>query len=190
MDDQAYFRELFERNYPAVARYAHNRGHRGPDAEDLIAATFEVAWRRLELVPAGEEATPWLLGLARNHSRNADRRSRSRRRLIDSLTEPDEVLRTGGVEERVIARDQLLAALTALKETDRELILLVAWDGLDPAQAGHVMGLRPGAARSRLHRARNRLAVLLGRQAGQATSRRSTAASCVTTPQTKQESAK
>jgi RNA polymerase sigma-70 factor, ECF subfamily len=158
MRDEARFRRLFAETYPVVVRYAYNHGFRGPDAEDLVSATFEVAWRRLDDVPDGEQATPWLLAVARNLSRNAGRRARRQRGLVDPVAEPEEVAASGGVAEGVAAREQLLGALAALKEIDRELILLVARDGLDPAQAGAVLGLRSGATRSRLHRARNQLA--------------------------------
>ena len=75
MTREARFRALFDEHYPAVARYVLSRGHQAADADDLIAATFEVAWRRLEKMPAGREALAWLLTVARNHSRNARRRS-------------------------------------------------------------------------------------------------------------------
>lgn len=176
MDDERQFRELFDRNYMAVVRYAYNRGYHGPEAEDLVAATFEVAWRRLSRIPDGERATPWLLTVARNLSRNIDRRARREQALVDPLVMPENVPALGGVDDGVVAREQLLSALAAMKEIDRELILLVAWDGLDPAQAGAVLGLRAGAARSRLHRARHQLAVLLGSATGQTGSRHATAA--------------
>jgi RNA polymerase sigma-70 factor (ECF subfamily) len=187
LTDEIRFRALFDRTYPAVVRYAYNRGHRGPDAEDLVAATFEVAWRRLENVPDGEEATPWLLAVERNLSRNAGRRARRDRTVVEPYSEPEDVATSAAVEDGVAAREQLLGALAALKQIDRELILLVAWDGLDPAHAGEVLGLRAGAARSRLHRARNQLAALLGSAAGRAGSRRPAAAGCSSAPETKQE---
>jgi RNA polymerase sigma-70 factor, ECF subfamily len=171
MRDEARFRGLFDRSYPSVVRYAYNRGHRGPDAEDLVSATFEVAWRRVDDVPDGDQTIPWLLTVACNLSRNADRQARRQRVVVDPLAEPEDVAALGAVADRVAEREQLLGALAALKEIDRELVLLVAWDGLNPAQAGAVLGLRSGAARSRLHRARNQLAGLLGVAA---TSRRPT----------------
>lgn len=170
---EARFRAWFDQSYPLLVRYAYNRGYRGPDAEDLVSAIFEVAWRRLDDAPDGEQATPWLLTVAHNLVRDADRQARRQGMLIDPLAEPEDVAALGAVADRVVQREQLLGALTALKEIDRELILLVAWDGLDPAHAGEVLGLRPGAARSRLHRTRNQLAGLLGVAA---TSRRPTVA--------------
>lgn len=162
MSDETRFRGLFEQTYPAVVRYAYNRGYRGADAEDLVAATFEVAWRRLAAVPEGEHTLPWLLAVSRNLSRNDSRRARRERRLMEPSIEPDEVATVGDLAERVEARQELLRALGALKEIDRELILLVARDGLDTARAGEVLSLKPAAARTRLHRARNQLAGLLG----------------------------
>ena len=53
-------------------------------------------------------------------------------------------------------RTALRAALNALSPGERELLLLVAWEGLTPAEAGLALGLSPEAARSRLHRARKR----------------------------------
>ena len=123
-------------------------------------------------MPDGEDATPWLLVVVRNLSRNAGRRARRHGVLIEPWAEPEHVVGLGGLEDSVAAREQLLGRWRRLKEIDRELILLVAWDGLEPAQAGEVLGLRAGAARSRLHRARNQLAGLLGAAAGVAAANR------------------
>lgn len=48
-------------------------------------------------------------------------------------------------------------ALARLSDDDRELLMLVAWEGLDSAQLGFVLNCSPTAARIRLHRARSRL---------------------------------
>ena len=160
MNRDAEFRSLFLETYPVVARYVLARGYQTADADDLIAGTFEVAWRRLEAVPTDREAVPWLLAVARNLSRNAYRRSRRELAMLDRLAASEPVW----AEMRVGDRgdwDAVRTALAALKPLDRELILLVAWDELTPSEAGQVLGLRPVAARSRLHRARQRLAGLI-----------------------------
>lgn len=66
MNAEIRFREMFNDSDPAIAQYARQRGHQQADANDLVAATFEIAWRRLDKVSAGEEALPWLLTVARN----------------------------------------------------------------------------------------------------------------------------
>src|SRR5450755_2796451 len=48
MSRETEFRTLFSNHYPAVAKYVLARGYQAADADDLIAGTFEVAWRRLE----------------------------------------------------------------------------------------------------------------------------------------------
>jgi RNA polymerase sigma factor (sigma-70 family) len=52
-------------------------------------------------------------------------------------------------------------ALDALAPEDRELVTLIAWEGLTPAQAAAVVGLSAGTARVRLHRARTKLRAAL-----------------------------
>jgi RNA polymerase sigma-70 factor (ECF subfamily) len=53
--------------------------------------------------------------------------------------------------------DAILAALATLLPDDRELLLLVGWEELSPAQAAKVLEISAVAARGRLHRARRRL---------------------------------
>jgi DNA-directed RNA polymerase specialized sigma24 family protein len=50
MVSEARFRAIFRVAYPALGRYAHNRGFWGADADDLVAETLEVVWRRLDQV--------------------------------------------------------------------------------------------------------------------------------------------
>ncbi|HXQ00678.1 MAG TPA: sigma factor-like helix-turn-helix DNA-binding protein [Solirubrobacteraceae bacterium] len=55
-------------------------------------------------------------------------------------------------------------ALARLSDGDRELLLLIAWDGLSPAEAASALGLKPGTVRVRLLRARRRLTQALSRE--------------------------
>jgi RNA polymerase sigma-70 factor (ECF subfamily) len=170
MSIEARFREMFDATYPVVARYARHRGLSGEDLEDLVSATFEVAWRRFDQVPTGDEALPWLLGVALNHLRNHRRRVARDQGLLERLPAPEPVPgpSTPGVSWR-----EIRVALERLSATDRELVMLVAWDELRPAQAGRVLGLTPGASRTRLHRARIKLAagLNLDRGAGDSSNR-------------------
>jgi len=153
------FRALFEGCFGAVRRYVHHRGVTFGRADDLVAETFVVAWRRLDDVPV-DDPLPWLLAVARNQWRNERRslarRSAALRRLPLPLPvpPPDEPADGDGDPDAAIVVD----ALAALPETDRELLLLVAWDDLTPAQAAQVVGCSAGAALVRLHRARRRFA--------------------------------
>ncbi|MGI8879302.1 MAG: sigma factor-like helix-turn-helix DNA-binding protein [Jatrophihabitans sp.] len=53
-------------------------------------------------------------------------------------------------------RGRLRAALSVLSRGERDLLLLVAWEGLTPTAAAAALGISKVAARSRLHRARRR----------------------------------
>jgi RNA polymerase sigma factor (sigma-70 family) len=154
------FRAAFDEHYRAVARFVRTRGHGSADADDIIAATFEVAWKQMHKLPEGREALPWLLATARNVSRNAQRKSRREASFVGELSAVTVPWTEMPVENRE-ASAEVMAALAQLGPVDREIILLVAWDELTPAEAGKVLGLRPVTARSRLHRARQRMSALL-----------------------------
>jgi RNA polymerase sigma factor (sigma-70 family) len=166
MDRQARFRELFESTYAVLSGYGRHRGLAGQDLEDLVSATYEVAWRRFDAVPSGDAAVPWLLTVALNHLRNHRRKLERDRDLLERLPAPASApdaadrLDPGTYDWREIRR-----ALDRLSDSDRELVLLVAWDELSPADAGVMLGISAGAARTRLHRARARLSDLLGARA-------------------------
>ena len=154
------FHALFEEYYRVVARFVRTRGHGSADADDLIAGAFEVAWRQMDKVPEGREALPWLLGIARNLSRNARRKSQREASFVNALSTVTVPWAEMPIEDRA-ASAEVMGALGQLKPVDRDLILLVAWDELTPSEAGQVLGLRPVTARSRLHRARQRMSALL-----------------------------
>lgn len=156
MTHEAQFRDLFRLTYPILARYGRHRGVSGDDLQDLLADTYEVAWRRFEDLPSGDEAVPWLIAVARNHLRNHRRRLQRDRGLLARLGPPQ--TSTGpGTPDGAADWQAVRRALSRLPSSDRELVLLVAWDELTPAQAAAVLGITPGAARTRLHRARSRL---------------------------------
>lgn len=127
-------------------------------ADDLVAEVFLVAWRRLGDVP--EDPLPWLLGVARRVLANRRRGASRDAALLDRITfEPASVASAesaGPESARAIVR-----ALSALRESDREALLLVAWEGLSPGQAATVVGIRPNTFAARLSRARRRFAQAL-----------------------------
>ncbi len=154
---RARFRAVYDANYHRVLGYALRRAATREDAEDVVAETFLAAWRRLEEVPRGGDARPWLYGVARNALANQRRGQRRRGRLWGRLqAEP-----TSPARPRADADDQLAsvgAAFRRLKDDDRELLALAAWEELDPGEIATVLGCSRNAARIRLHRARRRLA--------------------------------
>jgi RNA polymerase sigma-70 factor (ECF subfamily) len=82
-----------------------------------------------------------------------------RHRQPSGVVDPDLVMDWDAVDARLDAeaqRRRLRSALHTLSDSDRELLLLVAWEGLTSAEAAAVLGISKVAARSRLHRARHR----------------------------------
>ena len=151
---QRRFEALFRAHYAAVRRYAYHRAITGSLADDLVAETFLVAWRRLDAVPT-DDALPWLLAVAGNVQRNQARSHRRYQAMVARVPHPQPA------PPPAVPNDvgpQIRAALTALSPDDREILLLVAWDGLTPQQAAVAIGTTPGSARLRLHRARKRFA--------------------------------
>lgn len=149
---RARFDALFREHHPAVRAYARRRVPSGV-VDDIVSETFLVVWRRLDHVP--ETPLPWLLAVARNVVGTEWRGAARRKRLWLKA-------QSGHVEGRVPGEPEsgdgrVLTALAALKESDREALTLVAWDGLSPAQAAAVLGEPAARFRQRLHRAGRRL---------------------------------
>lgn len=154
------FGQLYREQGRAILAYALRRVEDPEDAADVVAETFLVAWRRLSEVPIGAGERPWLYAVARrtiaNLRRTERRRTRLGRRLAQSLRTELATHPTPSGETA-----EVLRAMTALADDDRELLLLVSWEGLSPSEAAKVIGISSLAARSRLHRARRRLRALL-----------------------------
>ncbi len=149
---------LYEKHGRAVRAYCLRRV--GDDeASDAVAEVFAVAWRRIDDVPGDEMDLPWLYGVARrvvsSHHRSRERRLRLAHKLsgVRALTpiQPD---------WQVVQRfdyHQVHRALEQMRERDREVLLLAAWEELSHGQIAVVLGCSSQAASQRIHRAKQRL---------------------------------
>lgn len=155
---EARFATIYERHYRHVYAYCRRRTT-SDRVDDAVAEVFLVAWRRISDVPEGDATLPWLYAVAyralRNTWRSASRASRLEQRLaalgMDSVV---------AVEDFVITRHesrQVLTALSRLRETDREILLLSIWEGLSHSEIAIVLDVSVEAARQRLSRARKNL---------------------------------
>jgi RNA polymerase sigma-70 factor (ECF subfamily) len=157
MSDRAAFEAVFRAHVGAVHAYALRRSD-ATTADEVVADTFLVCWRRFERVP--EDALPWLYAVARRCLAN---RLRAKRRE-HAQTAPAAIAPADPTadtyEQRARVRD-VLAALAQLPAKEREALQLCAWEGLSPSAAARVAGCTAPAFRVRLHRARRRLAAAL-----------------------------
>ncbi len=172
-DAHQRFAELYRSLGAPILAYAARHTASPQDAADVMAEAFAIAWRRIDDVPAGDEARPWLYGVTRgvlaNHHRGVRRQRRLSERVTTELAQAVQASavthecadgRTGrmagGPLGDTFGDPIVLAALEALSEADRELLMLVAWEDLTRAEIAQVVGCSPATLRVRLHRAGSR----------------------------------
>lgn len=134
-------------------------------ADDLAAETFAIAYQRWSDLDPARPARPWLYGIASNLIR---RRWRDERRMLRAYarTGVDPVLAEEDASldrlTRRAERAALAAALAALRQEEREVLLLHAWAELSDTQIAEALSLPRGTVKSRLSRARERMRNRLG----------------------------
>jgi RNA polymerase sigma factor (sigma-70 family) len=153
---RARFEAVYGELYPAICGYALRRVREPEDAAEVIAETFATLWRRFDRCPQGDELRLWLFGVARrvvaNQRRSERRRSALGERLAANVNR--EALETAAPAEDTSALARAFASLSA---PDRELLSLVAWEGLTREELAVALGTSRTVVRLRLHRARKRL---------------------------------
>jgi RNA polymerase sigma factor (sigma-70 family) len=138
---------------PKLLAYFARRVLPTVDAADCLSETLVVLWRRRGELPSDEDGLrAWSYGIAKgvlaNHQRSQIRHTRLSARLRDELTRST---------PPAAADTRLSEALATLSALDKDLVLLIAWDGFSVGEAGELLGLTPGASRSRYSRARKAL---------------------------------
>jgi len=155
--DDASFEEAFGAHYPGVLAFVARRV--GADvAEDVAAEVFLRAWNTWDTAPA--DARPWLFGIARHLVVDQFREAERRRRL--ELRAATGTAHTCDDHTLTDTTVDLRRAWERLTDTDREVLALIAWDGLTARQAATVLGCTRAAFSVRLTRARRRLHQHLG----------------------------
>jgi RNA polymerase sigma factor (sigma-70 family) len=161
--DPAAFTEFYRAHVDEVTRFVTRRVADPQLAADLTADVF------LAVIEAAADyrgsfggPRTWLFGIARNVIAAEFRRS-ARQRRAEDLVAGRRLLDADDVDRLVAKIDafrhvrELHAELQALPDGERAVLELVAVDGLSVAEAAAALGIRPVAARVRLHRARRAL---------------------------------
>lgn len=174
------FVAVVERHEVAVHGYLARRAGRQA-ADDLLAEVWARAFAgRAGYRACHADAGPWLYGIAR-YVLAAYWQASARSDLAEGSSVPgppddpwDEVIAR---IDSVASSRPLMSALQALPSAERDVLLLVAWEQLTPAEAATVLGIPQGTVRSRLHRARAALRLALtatpAEQSGRANDRAS-----------------
>jgi RNA polymerase sigma-70 factor (ECF subfamily) len=153
---EAAYRELYE----PICGYVLRRVCEREDAAEVIAETFATLWRRFDRCPQGEELKPWLFGVARRVLANQRRGERRRTALGERLAANGDRAAFEAVQPEE-ATSELARAFATLSESDRELLSLVAWEGLTREELAVALGTSRAVVRLRLHRASKRLRAAL-----------------------------
>jgi RNA polymerase sigma-70 factor (ECF subfamily) len=154
--DRGAFAQLVGRHQRSIYGYLARRAG-APVAEDLLAEVWMAAFRgRGSFDARFESARPWLFTIARNvlHS-HWGTRPHGVHATGDVLSDP-----WPEVDDRLDAADvsdSLRAAVQALPEPQREVLLLVAWEDLTPSEVAVVLDIPAATVRSHLYRARRSL---------------------------------
>ncbi|WP_030565258.1 RNA polymerase sigma factor [Streptomyces aureocirculatus] len=169
--DADAFGEVFD----AYARSVYNHGYRltgdWSTAEEIVSLTFLEAWRlRARIEPDGGSVRPWLLGIATNVTRNQRRAARRHAAAVARMPRDGPVADFADeVAGRLDDAGQLAlveAALRGLRRPEREVLALCVWSGLGYEAAADALGIPVGTVRSRLFRARTKLAKAMEPAAG------------------------
>lgn len=155
----AVFAVIFDRHALPVRRFVVRR--LGDDrADDVIAEVFRIAFeRRATFDTSAPSALPWLYGIAANLVR---REHRAHARWLTAVGRAgnragvpiDPLLDVEARLDAAALRPLLIDALIALSEAQREVLLLVAWEALRPAEVATALGLEQVTTRVHLIRAR------------------------------------
>ncbi|MDD3483796.1 RNA polymerase sigma factor [Azovibrio restrictus] len=160
---QTAFAELVSMHHLRVWRFILKSVHNPQDAEELAQETFLAAWRSLGSYRGDSRFSTWLLGIALNLARNHCNRSPSRREVELPEAEQLESLLAEGLDPYELVRQKhkleaLQEAMAQLPPELREVITLVRLEGLSLEDAAGLLDIPLGTVKSRLSRARSRLA--------------------------------
>jgi RNA polymerase sigma-70 factor, ECF subfamily len=156
LQDQERFAAIFREHASAVRRFARRRV--GDDAADeIVAETFLVAWRRIDRLP--DQVLPWLYRAAYLEIANHRRRQQKGDRIDAALLlnyqaeGSDDDPGIGSEDRSAVTR-----AFARLSPKDQEILRLAAWEQVSSTEGARIIGCSVASYRVRLHRARARLA--------------------------------
>lgn len=161
------FETIFRRHHRRIWSYLARHGGRD-GADELTGDVFVAAFsRRDSFDPDRGSVISWLLGIATNQARTRFRRQDRAYQTLARVAgqrvpagSPFDDTDAALDDAQTLSRVQ--AALAALPDRDRELILLAASQGLTYQEIADALGIELGTVRSRLSRARQRLRELAG----------------------------
>ena len=162
--DQEAFRHLWEIHHAAAMAVALRLCHQRALAEEITQGAFLLAWRGLPRFQKGNPFRPWLMRILYRHALDVMEKQRTYLRPIsldDVLSNSDNHMEQGDLQEQVAQREAVQQALAQLGSEQRRVIALRYGADLTEVDIAQVLGWPVGTVKSRLNRARERLRELL-----------------------------
>jgi RNA polymerase sigma-70 factor (ECF subfamily) len=158
--------DAFGAVFDACAKSVYNHAFRltgdWSAAEEVMSMTFLEAWRCRDSIAAdGGSLRPWLLGIATNVARGQRRAAWRHRTALARLAVADQL---PDFADDASGRLDDAARIKALHRPELEVLALCVWSGLGYAEAAEALNVPVGTVRSRLSRARAKLARLTERE--------------------------
>lgn len=153
--DGEAFGRIFDRHRDRVRRHGMRLAPSPSDVDDLVAITFFEAWRnRTRVRVVDGSVLPWLLVTATNVARNLRRSAGRYAAMLDRLPAVDAVVDPAAH----VGTGEIVTHLSRLSLIDRQVLTLCVLEGYSEREAAAALGVAPGTVKSRLSRARRRLA--------------------------------
>ena len=145
---------------PGLMRFALTLSKDRARAEDLVQETLMRAWRSRHTYEVGTNVAGWLTMILRN-TFYSHHRKRSH-----EVEDPDETyaaaLSIAPPQEDRLHLQDMQVAMGRLPPDQRDTLVLIVLNGLSYEEAALAMGCKVGTVKSRMSRARERLAEILG----------------------------
>jgi RNA polymerase sigma-70 factor (ECF subfamily) len=149
--------QQIEQEIPRLRRYARYLRREPDHADDLVQECLSRAIAKIDTWQPGTNLRAWLFVILRNCHINEIRRERRILSIDDDTPGTEPTLTVPGSQETRVALAEVRNAYLSLSEEHREVLLLVAIEGLQYEEASAILDVPLGTVRSRLSRARQAL---------------------------------
>ncbi len=159
--DETAWQSIYEKYHRKVYIVAKGILLDAQDAEDAVQETFLQIYQNLPRFRRESKFSTWVFRIAVNTAIQISRRRKGKEVPLEEALQvpyPKEVWNP--------TADQIHSALARLRPPDRAILVLIYWEGLSLSEAGEILSCNANAAKTRLHRARERLREILEEMGG------------------------
>jgi RNA polymerase sigma-70 factor (ECF subfamily) len=159
MSDVAEFQRQLLAAVPRLRAFAIGLCGKSDGADDLVQETLVRAWASRSAFEPGTNMIAWLYTILRNAFYTEYRKRRHE--VADTDGQFAATLAMGPSQDSHLEFQDFRAALLKLPDDQREAVLLIGSSGLSYEEAAQICDCAVGTMKSRVYRARTRLAALM-----------------------------